>query len=254
MARIQTPAGAIPRGCDTTYRGCWRTSRRSSRPTAGSPRARIGVNMAAPDVPDEERSALTEWVNVLANRPAIISRLLNCDKGDLVAVMGNVTKKFYTRHHVARRTAPDRAAVSTRHSNAELDDRPCLRHPHHSDHRRHVAAGQRRHVADDLLLEGPSDGPSRSHGLSVRNSIAMAHSITALIRWGSHERDGIPVDRARLWTRRQRRTACDDRGNPVLDAEGRPKLEWLKRDRPARQPGVAGHRRAREGAARAPRP
>ena len=31
---------------------------------------------------------------------------------------------------------------------------------------------------------------------------------------------------------RQRRTARDERGNPVLDDEGRKKLEWVQRDRP----------------------
>ena len=31
---------------------------------------------------------------------------------------------------------------------------------------------------------------------------------------------------------RQRRTACDEHGDPVLDREGRPKLEWVQRDRP----------------------
>ena len=30
---------------------------------------------------------------------------------------------------------------------------------------------------------------------------------------------------------RQRRTARDERGNPVLDEEGRKKLEWVQRDR-----------------------
>ena len=32
----------------------------------------------------------------------------------------------------------------------------------------------------------PSAGLSRSHGLSVRYFIAMAHSITALRRWRTH--------------------------------------------------------------------
>ena len=31
---------------------------------------------------------------------------------------------------------------------------------------------------------------------------------------------------------RQRRTARDEQGNPVRDEEGRPKLEWVQRDRP----------------------
>ena len=31
---------------------------------------------------------------------------------------------------------------------------------------------------------------------------------------------------------RERRTARDEQGNPVRGEEGRPKLEWVKRDRP----------------------
>ena len=31
---------------------------------------------------------------------------------------------------------------------------------------------------------------------------------------------------------RQRRTARDDRGNPVLDEQGRSRLKWVKRERP----------------------
>ena len=31
---------------------------------------------------------------------------------------------------------------------------------------------------------------------------------------------------------RQRRTACDEHGDPVLDGEGRRKLEGVQRDRP----------------------
>ena len=56
MARTQTPAGAIPRGCDATYRG-WLadTPKKFTANGREFARARIGVNMAAPDVPRVSR-------------------------------------------------------------------------------------------------------------------------------------------------------------------------------------------------------
>ena len=54
-------------------------------------KARMGVNMAAPGVPAEQRSALTEWVDVLALRPAMMERLERCEPCELITVMGPVT-------------------------------------------------------------------------------------------------------------------------------------------------------------------
>ena len=53
--------------------------------------------MAAPDVSPEERDQLTEWVDVIAFSEAMQARLLACEKGETIAVSGNVTKKFYQR-------------------------------------------------------------------------------------------------------------------------------------------------------------
>ena len=94
----QQTRGAIPRGLDASYRG-WLSEKPRTVTANGRElvRARIGVNMAAPDVPQDERTELTEWVNILATRQSVKERLLACDKGDLIAVMGNVTKKFYKR-------------------------------------------------------------------------------------------------------------------------------------------------------------
>ena len=91
--------GAIPRACDCTYRGNLADKPRvvqteNSKFVAG----RIGVNMAAPDVSPEERDSLTEWVDVMAFSEAMQARLLACEKGETIAVSGNVTKKFYQRH------------------------------------------------------------------------------------------------------------------------------------------------------------
>ena len=86
-----------------------------------------------------------------------------------------------------------------------------------------------------------------SSGCGYRGGNALYLAMTALDRgyadprWGGyrqireaggHVRNGekgtpiLNVD----W--RQRRTAGDEHGNPMLDGEGRPKLEWVQRDRP----------------------
>ena len=49
---------------------------------------------------------------------------------------------------------------------------------------------------------------------------------------GGHVRKGEKGTPIMYVDFRQRRTARDDQGKPVLDEEGRPKLEWQKRDRP----------------------
>ena len=91
-----TKPGAVPRGCYTTYRGNLAADARKVERESGSfATARIGVNMAAPDVPTEARERLTEWVNVIAFTDALQVKLLKCKKGDLICVMGNVTRKFY---------------------------------------------------------------------------------------------------------------------------------------------------------------
>ncbi len=95
----KTPApGAIPRGCDATYRG--NMTRKAKLVEQGDQKfatARIGVNMAAPTVPPEEREKLTEWVDVIAFSKAQQERLLAAEKGEPISVSGNVTLKFYKR-------------------------------------------------------------------------------------------------------------------------------------------------------------
>ena len=84
--------------------------------------------------------------------------------------------------HRAPRTSPDRADVSTRNSNASLT---AVVAP--EAHTVRIAAatsawGNAR-MCCTRSCWGPSTGPRRSHGLSVRNSNAMAQSITELMRW-----------------------------------------------------------------------
>ncbi len=92
--------GSIPRACDCTYRGNLaakpRLIEKDGRKFVSG---RIGVNMAAPNVSPEEREQLTEWVDVMAFSEAMQARLLACEKGETIAVSGNVTKKFYQRNN-----------------------------------------------------------------------------------------------------------------------------------------------------------
>ncbi len=96
-AARSTAPGAIPRGCYASYRGNLagppRTVEQNNRAFAA---ARMGVNMAAPDVPHEEREKLTEWVNIIAFSDALMTKLLKGKTGEPIVVMGNVTLKFYS--------------------------------------------------------------------------------------------------------------------------------------------------------------
>ena len=58
--------------------------------------SRIAVKMAAPSAPWDDHDALTEWVNVIAFTERTRHLLMQCEKGMLVAISGNVTKEFYT--------------------------------------------------------------------------------------------------------------------------------------------------------------
>ena len=53
-----------------------------------------------------------------------------------------------------------------------------------------------------------------------------------ILEAGGHVRKGEKGTPIMYVERRSRRTARDEQGNPVRDEEGRPKLEWQKRDRP----------------------
>ena len=58
--------------------------------------SRIAVKMATPSAPRDDHDALTEWVNVIAFTERTRHLLMQCEKGMLVAISGNVTKEFYT--------------------------------------------------------------------------------------------------------------------------------------------------------------
>ena len=93
---MSTRPGAVPRGCYACLRGNLAADARTGGKERTFATARIGVNMAAPDVAAEMRDAMTEWVNVMAFSDALQAKLLKCKKGDGIVVMGNVTKKPYT--------------------------------------------------------------------------------------------------------------------------------------------------------------
>ena len=98
----QTP-GSVPRGLDATLRG-WLT-KKDGRPKrlalqGGSEmvKARMGVNMAAPQVPADKREGMTNWFDVVALNPAQMERLERCEPGELVTISGPVTwKPFETK-------------------------------------------------------------------------------------------------------------------------------------------------------------
>ena len=100
--------GSVPRACDCTYRG-----NLAAKPQVIDKdgrkfvSARMGVNMAAPNVPREEQDELTEWVDVMAFSEAMQARLLACEKGETIAVSGNVTKKFFQRRNTRDRSEPN---------------------------------------------------------------------------------------------------------------------------------------------------
>ena len=89
--------GAMPRGCDATYRGYLTDEPKTVTRDDGTEmtQGRIGVHMSPAEMPDEHREELTEWVNVKVFEPGQRRRLARCRKGELIAVTGNVTKRNY---------------------------------------------------------------------------------------------------------------------------------------------------------------
>ena len=86
----------MPRACYACYRGNLAAAPKlHERDTATFVTARMGVNMAAPDVPTEMRNSITVWVDVMAFSDANRAKLLKCRKGETVMIMGNVTIKPY---------------------------------------------------------------------------------------------------------------------------------------------------------------
>ena len=66
---------------------------------------RIAVKMAAPSAPREDHDALTEWVNAIAFTERNRHLLMQCTKGMLVAITGNVTKESTRRARADARSA-----------------------------------------------------------------------------------------------------------------------------------------------------
>ena len=83
--------------------------------------------------------------------------------------------------HAASRTSPDRAAVSTKNSNASVTAAARLTSAPSRAPRRPPGAATPA-CCCTMLRWGPSTGPTRSDGLSVRRFMAMAHSSTVWIR------------------------------------------------------------------------
>ncbi|MCY4506817.1 MAG: single-stranded DNA-binding protein [Acidobacteria bacterium] len=92
------PPNSYPKGLHGVYRGRLVRNPRVVDRRGKSPMvtARIAVNLAAPSVPPEARAELTEWVNVLAFSERTRHLLLQCRKGDQLAVMGGVSLDLYT--------------------------------------------------------------------------------------------------------------------------------------------------------------
>ena len=95
--------GSVPRGLDATVRG-WLTrkdgppKRMALQGGGEMVKARMGVNMAAPQVPADKREGMTNWLDVVALNPAQMERLERCEPGELVTISGPITwKPFETR-------------------------------------------------------------------------------------------------------------------------------------------------------------
>ena len=84
----------------------------------------------------------------------------------------------------ALRTSPERVAVSTRNSKASFTIGRALDAPTASIADATSRCGKAR-MCCTTSCWGPRTGSIRSHGLSIRNSIATAHSKTARMRWRS---------------------------------------------------------------------
>ena len=132
------PANAYPRGLHAVYRGRIVRPPRSFERTGKPPMAtsRVAVKMAAPSAPRADHDALTEWVNVIAFTERTRHLLMQCTKGMLVAISGNVTKEFYENragereisrtiiveeHPVDRRQPPARRVAPGRHGPRDQD-------------------------------------------------------------------------------------------------------------------------------------
>ena len=70
------------------------------------------------------------------------------------------------------------------------------------------------------------------HGLERGYSDPRWGGYRQIQEAGGHVRKGEKGTPIMYVEWRQRRKARDDHGNPLLDEHGRPKLEWVKRDRP----------------------
>ena len=95
--------------------------------------SRIAVKMAAPSAPREDHDALTEWVNAIAFTERTRHLLMQCDKGMLVAITGNVTKEFYTNRSSGEREI-SRTIIIEDILSAGGSLQPNVAHPADMDH------------------------------------------------------------------------------------------------------------------------
>ena len=94
--------------------------------------SRLAVKMAAPSAPREDRDALTEWVNVIAFTERTRHLLMQCAKGMLVAISGNVTKEFYTNRNGDREISQTIIVEDILSTGGSLQ--PDVAHPADIDH------------------------------------------------------------------------------------------------------------------------
>ncbi len=87
--------------------------------------------------------------------------------------------------HSAQRTSPHRTAVSTRNWNASRTADGTVEPRAVRIAAATLRCGNARMCCTTSCC-GPRTEPIRSHGVSMRNSIATAHSSTARMRWRSH--------------------------------------------------------------------
>jgi len=102
-------------------------------PSASSPSAASASTWPPPTYPRKSATSLTEWVDVIAFSEAMQARLLACEKGETIAVSGNVPKKFYQRRNgetaqgrtiVADYIRAAGASIAPPGSRGRADDKP----------------------------------------------------------------------------------------------------------------------------------
>ena len=120
--------GSIPRNCVSCYRGYLaKKPKWISRRNGGMTVARMGVNMASSKSTSDEADELTEWVDITAFREQA-ERLARMDIGEMIIIMGPVSKHFYTSKGRTREArtivAESLIGVGASRTNAGIGERP----------------------------------------------------------------------------------------------------------------------------------